>query len=78
MKTNEDSKDKLFDVPENLSPRLQWMKDHQVTSEYIPPTSAKYSVTSNGITVSDSSEMEALSKLASKLGVQMWDESFNR
>jgi hypothetical protein len=70
--------DTLFDIPESPSPRLKWIRDHQVslTSETTPaghphwtawvfPDTSGYGAT----------EDEAIADLAKKLSIPLWNEA---
>lgn len=64
----------LFDLPETLSPKLAWMRKHGVELKYTPPMPARYTATTGPQSGVASTEVEALSSLASSLGIPMWDE----
>ncbi len=68
--------DTLFDLPDSPSPRLRWLREHQVTTTkeaeptgdlwtaWVFPDTSGYGAT----------EDEALADLARKLNVKLWNE----
>jgi hypothetical protein len=69
--------DELFQIPETLSPRLRWMREHQVTTTkeaepsgdlwtaWVFPDTSGYGAT----------EDDALADLAKKLSIPLWNEA---
>lgn len=73
----------LFDLPESKSPRLQWMEKHGI--EVSPPVTGCKVVTNSwmafqrfGIDIPETcyghTEDEAITQLALKLGIKLWNE----
>ena len=55
------------------SPRLAWMKRHKVTLDYWQEAGVWTATAKNRVATADSGE-EALSGLAVKLGIPLWNE----
>lgn len=68
----------LFSLPESLSPRLKWIKRHQITlsPSDVADTASRW-VASVAYQMSQGAGVtqdEALTDLAKKLGVRLWNE----
>jgi hypothetical protein len=76
--------DTLFDIPETLSPRLIWMREHGIaTFSHAPDadgewTAQKYHVGESGLKFllrrTKPTEEEALTALALAAGIKLWNE----
>lgn len=71
----------LFDIPETLSPRLKWMREHSMATELIADKwLAEVAHYQDGILVfldraNGDTEDEAIVALAKKLNLKLWNES---
>lgn len=71
------SNDLFPTMPEALSPRLAWMKKHRINTD-LPADGIHKSLWdawSGCICAHGETEDEALSALAAKLGVRLWNET---
>lgn len=67
--------DELFSVPENLSPRLKWMREHGITTTKTTVTVEKDAVRAqcgNKTEISEN-ELDALTALAKRLKIRLWN-----
>lgn len=82
MKSHRNAIDELFTVPEVLSPRLAWLKKHDVRTLHTPgykdgekPWSAWTTEWhKKGWYVTGSTEDESLANLAKALNIPLWNE----
>lgn len=67
--------DNLFDIPETLSPRLAWMREHgiEVTENTLTGTGHLAFMPQNGCAFGDT-EDEALIALAIALKIKLWNQ----
>jgi len=74
--------DELFTIQESKSPKLAWMEKHEIRikrnwedyeAEEIYPYVA-YNFDLPSVYEGGKTEMEAISSLAVKLGIKLWDE----
>jgi hypothetical protein len=69
----------LFEMPMQLSPRLQWIKKHNIcTQKFEAPTIApefRWVATSKTITAPGPSEDDAIVNLAKLMKIKLWNES---
>ncbi len=63
----------LFEIPESLSPRLLWIEKHGIIICYDSCRKQFYAIGANDTGWGDT-EDEALTQLALKLGVKLWNE----
>ena len=74
--------DELFEVPEQLSPRLKWMKRHGIYTDHCGQIAKHVSWKAyvlnerGGIDLSSygETEHEAIADLAIRLGIKLWNE----
>ena len=75
--------DELFSIPEQLSPRLRWLKDHEVRTAY-HNSGGEYpnwlawtrsdDPMEGGVTGEGDTEDEAVTSLAKRMNWLMWTE----
>lgn len=72
----------LFQIPESKSPRLKWMEAHGITVNFVPADPIAHPAFWNAKATSESkitmaqgdTEDEALTNLAKRLGIRLWNE----
>ena len=64
----------LFNIPEQLSPRLKWMKEHQVIVEKTDHGSPQFVAASGEDWAYGNTKDEAITDLAKKMGWRLWNE----
>ncbi len=64
----------LFEIPESLSPRLLWMEKHNIIIGAAPHRNQYYALAAKMDGWGDT-EDEALTQLALKLGIRLWNET---
>jgi len=68
--------DSLFDIPPVLSPRLKWMEKHHIKAHSTgsPIPGVEWCAGNGTYCEFDSSEIEAVIKLAETLEIKLWNE----
>jgi len=66
----------LFDIPKSLSPRLQWMNEHEITCTYETADGEFKAISrpSPNIEGYGKTEDDAMFDLATQHGWRMWNE----
>lgn len=62
----------LFDIPENLSPRLKWQREHCIHVFGPCTPTERWEAVKGGVTGYGDTEDEALIALARKLEIKTW------
>jgi hypothetical protein len=68
----------LFEIPQSLSPRLKWMREHGITVSHHAETKRLkefWTAQCGAIAVEESTEHGALAALAIRLGIRLWNGS---
>jgi hypothetical protein len=73
--TNDTMTDELFQIPETLSPRLRWMREHDIRIHRDSEEPHEFTAwTLPDVSGYGATEDEALADLARKLNVKLWNE----